>query len=161
MITGTAPLDIFDFAKAKMKAESAICITTNTMLRSSGSGIMGAGIAKQAAGLCPEAEACLGELIRSNGACVGEIGELRSESGHAIKLLAFPTKHDWRDKSDIELIRQSAWQLHLWSCQHPTVKYILLPPVGCGLGGLDWESDVEPVVSAFLKGRKFITYFRK
>ena len=162
MITGAINEDIFVFVKRKAQTPSAIIITTNTCLRSDGmTGIMGAGIAKQARELCPEAEYRLGELINRCGECVGELGRIQSDSGQDIILLAFPTKRDFRDKSDIELIRQSAQQLVFWMNQHPNVKYAFMPPVGCGLGGLDWATQVEPVLSSMLRNQRFVALIKR
>lgn len=162
MIVGLSKLDIFKFAQTRVSNPCAVVVTTNTCLRDNGNGIMGAGIAAQAREMLPDAESQLGSLIRTCGECVGEIGKISSDNTNApVTILAFPTKRDYHDPSSLDLIRQSAQQLQFWANQHPNVKTILLPPVGCGLGGLDWESQVYPVIAPFLPGKRFIAFHKR
>jgi hypothetical protein len=73
------------------------------------------------------------------------------------KVFAFPTKYDFADPSDLSLIEKSCKQLlFLWrSFFRPTVS---IPRPGCGLGGLDWDKQVKPIVSEILKSDKFYIY---
>lgn len=56
----------------------------------------------------------------------------------------FPTKVNWRDKSRIDWIEEGLEAL-IETCQHMEVDSIAIPPLGCGLGGLDWK-DVKPLI---------------
>lgn len=55
-------------------------------------------------------------------------------------LVTFPTKHHYRDNSDLDLIMRSAVQLKEIAAKFQLSK-IYLPPVGCGLGKLDYEKQ--------------------
>jgi O-acetyl-ADP-ribose deacetylase (regulator of RNase III) len=57
-------------------------------------------------------------------------------------VINFPTKRHWRAKSRIEDIDTGLAAL-LADIQRLAVKSVAMPPLGCGLGGLDW-SDVRP-----------------
>ena len=62
-------------------------------------------------------------------------------------LIAFPVKHNWWEKADLELIRKSADALHKWTRdpEFKRMKFVLVR-AGCGNGGLRWE-DVQPILS--------------
>ncbi|MEU6261878.1 macro domain-containing protein [Saccharopolyspora shandongensis] len=49
----------------------------------------------------------------------------------------FPTKRYWRDGSRIEWIEQGLTALPRVITEHHAGS-IAIPPLGCGLGGLDW-----------------------
>ena len=134
--------DIFSLPTSK---KDAVCVTTNNALRRNGNGIMGAGIAKTALFLAPDAEKKLGIHIRKYGDSA-KICVLDASEYH---MLSFPTKHHWRDKSDIMLIEEACRELMVIK-QRLGLEAIYLPPMGCGLGGLDWEKDVKPVAGKIL-----------
>lgn len=141
--------DIFDIA-LRQPEPCAVCITTNGCTRKNGNGIMGAGIAKQCLSFLPDAEIRLGQHLNQNGNIIGELGQKEK-----VTFLSFPTKNDYRNNSDMNLICQSCCDLLLWKNQHPEIKYILMPPPGCGLGGLDWN-EVGPVISKILNDRNIL-----
>lgn len=63
-------------------------------------------------------------------------------------IINFPTKRHWRGKSRIEDIR-SGLQALVEEVRRHEIMSIAVPPLGCGLGGLQW-SEVRPlIVSAF------------
>lgn len=63
-------------------------------------------------------------------------------------IINFPTKRHWKGKSRIEDI-QSGLKALTEVVQEQGIRSIAIPPLGCGLGGLDW-SEVRPlIVEAF------------
>lgn len=56
-----------------------------------------------------------------------------------------PTKKHWRDKSDLKSVELSVLELvkHL---QEHNVKSVAIPAIGAGLGGLDWQKMVKPML---------------
>lgn len=131
----------------------AVCITTNGMIKSFGRAVMGAGIAKEANNRYQLDHELANHLVKA-----GNVPCLFEKSGNnGCFLISFPTKHDWRDKSDISLIRRSAILLSELCDRHQITKCYLTPP-GCGCGNLDWK-DVEPAISDVLDDR-FIILFR-
>ena len=127
-----------------------VCVTTNGVVNSVGLLIMGKGVALEAAERFPGLRRLLGEKVRQYGnapvLCPNE------------RVISFPTKHHWKDTSDLSLIQASAEGLKLcW----PIVRDfstmagvqplpICLPKVGCGNGGLDWNTQVLPLLSRLL-----------
>jgi hypothetical protein len=128
-----------------------ICIPTNGQRRASGDAIMGAGLAKQALLKCHGVDRVLGQSLTKDGNHVKCLGTWTVE-GVSRRLIAFPTKNAWKDRSDLDLIRRSAQELYgllLGDDQ------IVLPRVGTGCGGLGW-SVVRDVLTEELPGARFI-----
>jgi len=141
----------------------AICVTTNGVVKSNGELVMGAGIAKQFAERYPGLAKALGDHISTYGNRVCHIGHRPSinqlKADPTLKgwdIFSFPTKHHWRDPSDLKLIAQSARTLVLGLDKFwPEYKKIILPRPGCGLGGLKW-ADVKAVIEPILDDRFYI-----
>lgn len=113
-------------------------------------GIMGRGIALQFKNAYPEnfksyVAACKRNEIQPGRMFVFETRQLMNP--HYI--INFPTKRHWRGKSRIEDI--DAGLISLAEIVHSlNIKSIALPPLGSGLGGLNW-SEVRPRIEATLK----------
>lgn len=119
------------------------CVTTNGVLRNNGELVMGAGIALQAKQRFPELPARLGKNVSMFGN--------KPFIFHDIGIISFPTKHHWKDKSDIGLIRQSAEHI-VGFVKALSIKEVALTRCGCGLGGLVW-SNVKSVLEPILDDR--------
>lgn len=111
----------------------AVCITTNGVIKANGEAVMGAGIAKEA-DLRYYVAAQLGDKLKTNGNHCYNLGSYDGKT-----LVSFPTKHDWRNDSDIDLIKQSCKELVQLADQNGW-NAVLLPPVGCGCGKLDFNT---------------------
>lgn len=59
--------------------------------------------------------------------------------------ILFPTKYHWKNPSRIEWIESGLRDL-LRMAQELNLDTLSLPPPGCGNGGLDWATDVKPLV---------------
>lgn len=108
-------------------------------------GIMGRGIALQFKKSYPNnfkayEKACqLGE-VKVGKMFVFETGQLTNP--HFI--INFPTKQHWKGKSKIEYIESGLDDL-VRVIKHYNIQSIAIPPLGCGLGGLDWNV-VKPLI---------------
>jgi hypothetical protein len=125
-----------------------LCITTNGERNSKGEAIMGRGIALEVATKFPACRRVLGAKLASGGNHVFGLGVYGTKT-----LVSFPTKHEWRHKSDFKLIRQSCVELlQMWRTDHENtgvMKRVLLPQPGCANGGLKYESDVRPILEEY------------
>ena len=64
-------------------------------------------------------------------------------------IINFPTKRHWREKSRIEDIRSGLANL-VSVIKELRIKSVTIPPLGCGLGGLDWKV-VRPIIESSVK----------
>ena len=104
---------------------------------------MGKGIALDAKMKIPGVDTVLGKLLAQHGNHVFEIGVYKEA-----RIFSFPTKHHWKDKSDVTLIEQSCKELlDMWLKQPSENKpYVILPKVGCTNGQLDYDKQARPIL---------------
>jgi O-acetyl-ADP-ribose deacetylase (regulator of RNase III) len=112
-------------------------------------GIMGRGIAAQFKSEFPEnfkayAVACQRGAVEPGRMFVFETGELVGPR----YVINFPTKRHWRGKSRIEDIEAGLDAL-VAEIKARRIRSIAVPPLGAGLGGLDW-ADVRPRIAKAL-----------
>lgn len=143
--------DIFKIAKGQ---NEAICITTNGMIKTNKHAVMGKGIAKTADNLFHISQK-LGEYLERYGNRAFDMGFFAANNQEPHHVLTFPTKHDWRNDSDIKLIEESAKQI-VRICDARNITKCYLPPVGCANGHLDYEKQVKPVLEKILDDRFII-----
>lgn len=145
-------IDLFTAAKNG----EAICITTNGIVKRNGQAVMGAGIAKTAKERFTGIDIRLGQRLTLQGNHVYCLGTSNINENEKFYIFSFPTKHNWRDDSDLQLIKQSCKELvALCNRKHITTCY--LPKPGCKNGHLDWENQVKPVIEPLLDDRFIIT----
>lgn len=109
-------------------------------------GVMGRGIALQFKSLYPEnfhayEVACKREDVQPGRMFVFETGQLTQPRF----IINFPTKRHWRGKSRIEDIEVGLIDL-VKVIRDNGIRSIAIPPLGAGLGGLDW-SAVRPRIA--------------
>ena len=132
-----------------------LCITTNGIVKKDGRAVMGAGIALQAKQRYPNIDLILAKKIKERGNVVSSL----VKDGKKV-IIAFPTKNDWRDSSDIGLIIQSAEQLRKHFFNNILKPLVMLPRPGCSNGGLEW-TEVRESIAPILDDDKFIIIDRK
>lgn len=66
------------------------------------------------------------------------------------QVLLFPTKGDWRDPSELSVVADN---LRTLSEQTTLlgIRTLGLPRLGCGLGGLDWNRGVRPLIYQYFQ----------
>jgi O-acetyl-ADP-ribose deacetylase (regulator of RNase III) len=64
-------------------------------------------------------------------------------------ILNFPTKQHWRDPSRLEYI-EAGLQKFAATYTEKGITSISFPLLGSGLGGLDWDSQVRPLMERYL-----------
>lgn len=113
-------------------------------------GIMGRGIALQFKNAFPDnfkayATACKSNKVLPGRMFVYETGQLTNPR----LIINFPTKRHWRGKSRMEDIETGLKNLVETIHQH-NIRSIAIPPLGSGLGGLDWM-EVKRRIEAALQ----------
>ena len=112
-------------------------------------GVMGRGIALQFKKSFPQnfaayAAACKRGDVQPGRMFVFETGQLFPNY-----IINFPTKRHWRGKSRIEDIEAGLTALAK-EIRQRNIRSIAIPPLGSGLGGLDW-SAVRPRIESMLR----------
>lgn len=108
-------------------------------------GIMGRGIALQFKKAWPDnfkvyAAACNNQQVQPGRMFVFETGQLANPR----YIINFPTKRHWRGASRIEDI-ESGLEALVATIREKSIQSIAIPPLGSGLGGLDW-TQVKPKI---------------
>jgi len=138
---------MFEYKTGDILAEDADALvnTVNCV------GVMGRGIALQFKNAFPDnfkayAAACKREEVQPGRMFVFETGQLTNPR----YIINFPTKRHWRGKSRMEDIDAGLVDLVEVIRKHK-ISSIAIPPLGSGLGGLDWN-DVRPRIEEALHG---------
>ena len=114
-------------------------------------GVMGRGIALQFKNTFPEnykayADACNKGTLRLGRVFTYHVGKF----SYPHYIINFPTKHHWRDKSDIKDIDSGLNSL-IEEIKKLNIQSIAIPALGCGLGGLEWEQVKQKIENHFKK----------
>lgn len=108
-------------------------------------GFMGKGIALQFKQAFPEnfeayQRACRAEEVQPGRMFVFETGMMMNPR----YIINFPTKRHWKGNSRLEDI-ESGLEALVEEVRRLGIRSIAVPPLGCGLGGLDWAT-VRPLI---------------
>ncbi|MCY3606228.1 MAG: macro domain-containing protein [Gammaproteobacteria bacterium] len=111
-------------------------------------GVMGRGIALQFKKTFPEnfrayAEACKHGQVQPGRLFIFATGTLTNPR----YIINFPTKRHWRGKSQVKDIEAGLIDLARLIPEHG-IKSIAVPPLGSGLGGLEWSSVRKRIAAA-------------
>lgn len=158
--------DIWDYHRRG----AFVVVPTNTCTRADGTAVMGAGLAKQAAERFPQLPEAYGFVLCEIDPLTGE--EATPEEWHnpelpwiyePERLVLFPTKCEWRKGSMLKLIHQNLesftqqWGSFNAEQMRAARKgpFVAWPMLGCGLGGLNWETEVRPLMERYLQCERF------
>lgn len=108
-------------------------------------GVMGAGIALSLAHRFPTMKDQYRALVKANELKQGCV-VLYAAREIEIKVVSLPTKYHWKNDSDLNLIKAG---LETLVHQAQMLGPIAMPRIGAGLGRLNWEEDVLPLVEDF------------
>lgn len=119
-------------------------------------GVMGAGLARKFKLKYPEMYRAYKDMCDSGE--LHKYGNVHLWAGQSYPfILNFPTKNNWRDPSTLELIEEglktTVKYLNFWTRRFSTnnaPRSIAFPKLGSGLGKLDWETDVKPLMEKYL-----------
>jgi O-acetyl-ADP-ribose deacetylase (regulator of RNase III) len=111
-------------------------------------GVMGKGLALQFKHAYPENYRAYKAACDRGDVQPGRLFVFDAPTSRPRWVINVPTKRHWRDKSRLDDIKSGLAAL-VADVRQRGVRAIAIPPLGCGLGGLDW-ADVKPfIVDAF------------
>ena len=114
-------------------------------------GIMGRGIALQFKEAFPKNFRAYEKVCEQHEIAPGRMFVFENDSlANPRFIINFPTKRHWRGKSRIEDIDSGLVAL-VEEIRSRGIRSIAIPPLGAGLGGLNWN-DVRPRIEKALKG---------
>ncbi len=109
-------------------------------------GVMGKGVAE-------EFKRCYPDMFAQYQAlCDGgqfEVGQLWLYKTPHKWILNFPTKAHWRDPARLEYV-EAGLQKFVDTYAEQGITSISFPLLGCGAGGLDWPTEVRPLMERYL-----------
>ena len=123
-------------------------------------GVMGIGLALQFKNRYPQNFKLYADACRKNEVRPGRMFVTKIEQPVNPKfIINFPTKRHWKNKSKIEDIENGLKDL-INVIQDYGIKSIAIPPLGSGLGGLEWPQVKQKIELAVreLKGIEIIIY---
>jgi len=100
-------------------------------------GIMGKGIALQFKNKFPNNFQLYENACKQNKVIPGKM--FICEESNSQYIINFPTKRHWRDSSRLEDIILGLEDLAK-TIKELKIQSIAIPPIGCGLGGLEWST---------------------
>lgn len=114
-------------------------------------GVMGGGIALAFKKRYPDMFAAYAADC-ARGEVVTGLMHLWHNPGPGPRLVVnFPTKQDWRNDSELAWVVEGLTNL-IDVLRAEGVTSIAIPPLGCGLGGLDW-AEVRPLIERAFNDR--------
>lgn len=144
--------DFWKEANIAKKYDAIVC-TTNLIVKQNKRLVMGAGIAKDFRDRFPDLDLEWGLRILNDEHEDGFMMTLSACPGMKY-LVAFPTKINWRDNSEIDLIVKSTLNL-VKSANILGWKKILMTRPGCKNGKLNWPF-VKEKIGRYLDDRFFV-----
>lgn len=137
--------DMIELAQGNiLKADAEALVNTVNSV-----GVMGKGIALQFKKAFPEnyrayEKACRNQEVEPGRMLIFETGTMFNPR----YIINFPNKRHWREKSRYEYI-DAGLQALVEEVQRLGITSIAIPPLGCGLGGLDWKRVRPMIENAF------------
>lgn len=109
-------------------------------------GVMGKGIALEFKKLYPDMFKQYQKFCEDGQLTVGKLWLYKSPNKW---ILNFPTKKNWRNKSKLEYL-ESGLKKFVENYRRLGITSISFPELGAGNGGLNWETQVKPLMEKYL-----------
>ena len=109
-------------------------------------GVMGKGIAAQFKSAYPDMFEAYREHCESGELTIGKLFLYKTPNKW---ILNFPTKKHWRQPSQVAFI-ESGLRKFTEHVDDLLISSIAFPELGCGNGGLDFETQVKPIMEKYL-----------
>lgn len=118
-------------------------------------GVMGAGLALAFKQNFPTMYKKYRKSCENNGFAIGQL-QLINVGSNGLRIMNFPTKQHFKNPSKLEYI-EAGLQRFVETYKEKEIESIAFPKLGAGLGGLDWELEVKPLMEKYLSDLESIT----
>lgn len=118
-------------------------------------GIMGKGVALETKKRFPEIMSSYKNACR-RGMRGGDIHIYPTGNQYIVN---FATKEDWRNPSTYEWIQKGLYNLKNWLDKLSEAQKVVLPPLGCGNGGLDFKKVKKMIEKTFKNSKHEIVVY--
>ena len=112
-------------------------------------GVMGKGIPKEFKKRYPEMFERYKKICKAGRFKTGDLWLYKVPDSDR-QILNFPTKKHWRGRSKVEYI-ESGLEKFARTYEEKGITSISFPMLGSSNGGLDWETQVKPLMEYYLK----------
>lgn len=112
-------------------------------------GVMGKGIAKEFKNRYPEMFEKYKNICKAGKFKTGDLWLYKIPDSDR-RVLNFPTKRHWRGRSKVEYI-ESGLRKFADTYEGKGITSVSFPMLGSSNGGLDWETEVKPLMEKYLK----------
>lgn len=144
---------IYSNSNLLLSPAQALVNTVNTV------GVMGAGLAKAFKMYYPQMFKTYRILCQNNQFKTGQLMLVKSEPNRKRWVLNFPTKKDWRNKSQMSYV-ESGLKKFVRTYKAHGIESVAFPPLGAGLGGLD-DKTVNGLMVKYLGNLDIPVYIHK
>lgn len=112
-------------------------------------GVMGAGLAAKFKIKYPKMFQSYYNMCSKNELDVGKVALYTNDNNRPRIICLFPTKRHWKEKSTIDGIERGLVAF-LHAHELTPFESAAFPKIGCGLGGLNFEHEVQPLMEHHL-----------
>ncbi|MFC6179762.1 macro domain-containing protein [Lactiplantibacillus daowaiensis] len=109
-------------------------------------GVMGKGIALNFKKMYPDMFKQYQKFCENGQLTIGKLWLYKTPNKW---ILNFPTKKNWRNKSKLSYI-EAGLKKFVETYEERGITSIAFPQLGAGNGGLDWETEVKPLMEQYL-----------
>ena len=118
-------------------------------------GVMGKGLALEFKTHYPDMFKFYQKMCREGKLNLGQVGFYALKKDPSRIICLFPTKQHWRDKSLVSSIDEGLIAFVIYAPEMK-IESVAIPKLGCGLGGLDFEHQVQPLFEKYFLNSKML-----
>jgi O-acetyl-ADP-ribose deacetylase (regulator of RNase III) len=111
-------------------------------------GVMGKGLALEFKSQYPDMFKFYSKTCREGKLNLGQLGFYALKTNPSRIICLFPTKQHWKDKSTIGSI-DDGLKAFVKYAPEMMIETAAFPKLGCGLGGLDFQHQVQPLFEKY------------
>lgn len=141
---------MIEYCKGDLLESSAQCLVNPVNCV----GVMGKGLALEFKKKYPDMFSVYRKCCKEETLRIGQIIFYQLKEKPSKIICLFPTKYHWRERSKLSTI-EIGMKLFLEYAPKMKIKTVAFPQLGCGLGGLNFKMQVQPLMEKYLRESVF------